>query len=215
MRQIDDAARLGRTEERPGGLVSWAESQKLPYLDACIREAFRLHPAAGLLLERIVPPNGADICGEHIAAGTIVGCNAWVIHRRSQVFGDDVEAYRPERWLEVSKEKRKEMNGTMLQFGMGSRTCIRKNISLLEMYKLVRSFLRRFEVSYRVPSTSLLWLTSYRSTLPIPAESESCIILGLSGSWILMSCSELEIEASQDREGYNTECDCRAGRNYL
>ncbi|KAI4110602.1 MAG: hypothetical protein LQ339_001178 [Xanthoria mediterranea] len=146
VRQIDDAARSGLIEERPGGLVSWAESQKLPYLDACIREAFRLHPAPGLLLERIVPPDGADICGEHIPAGTIVGCNAWVIHRRPEVFGDDVETYRPERWLEVSKKKRKEMDGTMLHFGMGSRTCIGKNISLLEMYKLVPSFLRRFEV---------------------------------------------------------------------
>lgn len=156
VRQIDDAARSGLIEERPGGLVSWAESQKLPYLDACIREAFRLHPAPGLLLERIVPPDGADICGEHIPAGTIVGCNAWVIHRRPEVFGDDVETYRPERWLEVSKKKRKEMDGTMLHFGMGSRTCIGKNISLLEMYKLVPSFLRRFEVSYQVTSILLL-----------------------------------------------------------
>jgi cytochrome P450 len=40
------------------------------------------------------------------------------------------------------------MNGTMFQFGMGSRTCIGKNISLLEIYKLVPSMLRRFEVGH-------------------------------------------------------------------
>lgn len=39
------------------------------------------------------------------------------------------------------------MNGTMFQFGAGSRTCIGKNISLMEIYKLVPSFLRRFDVS--------------------------------------------------------------------
>ena len=42
------------------------------------------------------------------------------------------------------------MEGCMLQFGMGARTCIGKNISLLEIYKLVPSFLRRFQVSLRL-----------------------------------------------------------------
>lgn len=146
--EIDDAARSGVIDNRPTGMISWTESQSLPYLDACIKEAFRLHPAVGLLLERVVPPNGATICGQHIAGGTIVGCNAWVIHRRPEVFGEDVDAYRPERWIEVSKEKRKEMESTMFHFGMGARTCIGKNISLLEVYKLVPSFLRRFEVGF-------------------------------------------------------------------
>ena len=127
--------------------TTWAESQKLPYLDACIKEAFRLHPAAGLVLERVVPKQGVEICGEMIPGGTIVGCNAWVIHRRAEIYGEDVEAYRPERWIEASGEARKRMEGSMLQFGMGARTCIGKNISLLEIYKLVPSFLRRFEVS--------------------------------------------------------------------
>jgi cytochrome P450 len=144
--ELDKAVANGTVEDRHTGIVTWSESQKLPYLDACIKEAFRLHPAAGLPLERIVPPQGADICGEHIPGGTIVGCSAWVIHRRPEVFGEDVDAYRPERWLEVGKEQRKEMEGTMFQFGMGARTCIGKNISLLEVYKLVPSFLRRFEV---------------------------------------------------------------------
>ena len=146
MAEIDEAIKEGAVEDRPTGLISWAESQKLPYLDACIKEAFRLHPATGLLLERVVPPQGAEICGEHIAGGTIVGCNPWVIHRRHQIFGQDKDLYRPERWTEAGKEKRKEMESTMMHFGVGSRTCIGKNISLLEMYKLVPSFLRRFEV---------------------------------------------------------------------
>jgi cytochrome P450 len=71
-----------------------------------------------------------------------------VIHRNKDIFGEDVEAFRPERWIagEGEEQRVKVMNGTMLQFGMGSRTCIGKNISLLEIYKLVPSMLRRFEV---------------------------------------------------------------------
>ena len=146
MEELNEGIAYGIVENRPTGLVTWTESQKLPYLDACIKEAFRLHPAAGLPLERIVPAQGAEICGQMIPGGTIVGCSAWVIHRRLEVFGQDVEAYRPERWLEAGKEGRKNMESCMFQFGMGARTCIGKNISLLEIYKLVPSFLRRFEV---------------------------------------------------------------------
>jgi cytochrome P450 len=81
-----------------------------------------------------------------------------VIHRQPEIFGEDVHAYRPERWLvdgtkdeESEKARIKEMNGCMFQFGMGSRTCIGKNVSLLEIYKLVPSVLRSFEVSSCFP----------------------------------------------------------------
>jgi len=148
MQELDNAVADGTIEARENRTVSWAESQKLQYLDAVIQESFRLHPAAGLILERIVPPQGMDILGEFIPGGTIVGCNAWVLHRRPEIFGADVDVFRPERWVEASNEKVKEMKATMFQFGAGARTCIGKNVSLLEVYKLVPSFLRRFEVSY-------------------------------------------------------------------
>ncbi|KAK5303668.1 hypothetical protein LTR99_005430 [Exophiala xenobiotica] len=146
MNELNEAVKEGKIENRPSGAVSWSESQNLPYLDACIKEAFRMHPAAGLPLERITPPQGLEIDGHFIPGGTIVGCNAWVIHKREEVFGAQVDSYIPERWLDAGKEQLKEMNGTLFQFGAGARTCIGKNISLLEMYKLVPSFLRRFEV---------------------------------------------------------------------
>jgi len=162
--EIDTFGREGGFEDTDTGLVTWPEAQKLPYLDACVKEAFRMHPAAGLPLERIVPVQGIDICGTFVPGGTIVGASAWVIHRRPEIWGADADVYRPERWLvdeqavsmgmktTESEEKRiREMNGMMLQFGMGSRTCIGKNISLLEIYKLVPSLLRRFEIEFKDP----------------------------------------------------------------
>ena len=127
-------------------LPTWAETNVLPYLSACIKESMRLYPAAGLILERIVPKGGAEIAGQWIPGGTIVGCNAWVIHRRKEVFGDDIESFQPERWLEAPEEKKRDMEGALFQFGMGSRTCVGKHISLLEIYKLVPALLNKFEV---------------------------------------------------------------------
>jgi cytochrome P450 len=186
VKELDNAARAGEFSDYDTGLVTWTESQKLPYLDACIKEAFRLHPAAGLPLERIVPPQGAEIAGHFVKGGTIVGCSAWLIHRRPEIFGEDVEAYRPERWLvdpsnpNIDDEERriKEMNGMMFQFGMGSRTCIGKNISLLEIYKVVPSLLRRFVVSL-APSNSTVFIC-YRQTPTTFAPSPSSLLFSLS-----------------------------------
>ncbi|KAH7412661.1 cytochrome P450 [Cadophora sp. MPI-SDFR-AT-0126] len=161
--ELDEKAREGHFKDNVQGVVTWSESQALPYLDACIKEAFRMHPAPGLPLERIVPPSGAEIAGHFIKGGTIVGVSAWVIHRNREVFGEDVDVYRPERWLvdesapggkEAEEKRVKEMSGIMLQFGMGARTCIGKNISLLEIYKVVPSLLRRFEIQLEDPSKS-------------------------------------------------------------
>lgn len=149
MDELDEAVRNGTiVDPRENGAVTWQEAQKLPYLDAVVQETFRMHPAAGLILERVTPPQGITVCGEFVPGGTIVGCNAWVLHRRPDVFGEDAACYRPERWLEAGPEKLREMKATMFQFGAGSRTCLGKNISLLEIYKLVPSFLRRFEVCF-------------------------------------------------------------------
>lgn len=128
MEELDEAARNGTISEKPYHKVGWKESQTLPFLDAVIQESFRLHPAPGLILERIVPPQGMEICGEQIPGGTIVGCNAWVLHRRPEIFGEDVDDFRPERWLDAPPAQLKEMKATMFQFGAGARTCIGKNI---------------------------------------------------------------------------------------
>lgn len=102
--------------EREGGLseyVSWKEAQQLPYLDAVIKEAGRLHPPFGLHLERHVPPEGAVICGAPLPGGTIVGINSWAIHRREDTFGKDADEFRPERWL-CDEEQRRKMGRALL-----------------------------------------------------------------------------------------------------
>ncbi|KKY29023.1 putative cytochrome p450 [Phaeomoniella chlamydospora] len=147
--EIDEtAAKGGFQNERT---VTFNEANNLSYLDACIKEAFRIFPAAGLPLERVVPPQGATIAGRSIPGGTIVGCSAWVIHREKDIFGEDADEFVPERWLNSSPERLKVMNASMVQFGMGARTCLGKNISLLEIYKLVPSFLRHYDLMLAKP----------------------------------------------------------------
>ncbi|KUJ13354.1 cytochrome P450 [Mollisia scopiformis] len=137
--------------------VTFAETQQMPYLQAVIKEALRMHPATGLPLGRVVPPGGKLIAGYAFPEGTIVGINSWVAHANPKVFGEDATVFRPERWLE-SKEKSVMLDKYFFSFGMGSRTCIGKNISLLEMSKLVPQLIRNFDNSLEEPDQA--WKTT-------------------------------------------------------
>lgn len=149
MRELDEEKAQGRFK-RSDGQVDWDEVRNLPYLGAVIKESLRCHPAAGLTLERVTPSTGATISGHFIPGGTIVGCNAWVLHRDRQIFGERPEEFRPERWLEpeASTERKRTMDNSLFTFGAGARTCIGKNISLLEMYKVVPALLMAFKVRF-------------------------------------------------------------------
>lgn len=129
-------------------LLSWGELRDLPYLGAVINESLRTHPAVGLALERITPASGLKIGDTFIPPGTNIGCNAWVLHLDDSIWGAKPECWIPERWLGASDGKKSEMKNSLFSFGAGSRTCIGKNVSYLEMYKLVPAVLREFDVSW-------------------------------------------------------------------
>lgn len=110
--------------------VKLAEAEKMPYLQAVMYEALRLHPAVGMSLPRSTPQGGATIAETHIPAGTVVGANPWVIHRSEEVFGKDVDSFIPERWM---KEDNGDMHRFFFAFGSGARMCLGRNISWMEM----------------------------------------------------------------------------------
>jgi len=49
--------------------VTLDQADKMPYLQACMYEALRLHPAVGMSLPRVVPPGGMEIDGTFVPAG--------------------------------------------------------------------------------------------------------------------------------------------------
>ncbi|KAE9363577.1 cytochrome P450 [Stipitochalara longipes BDJ] len=134
--------------------VTWKQSQSLPYLDAVVKEALRLHPAVGLPLERLVPSSGLQLPnGPFLPAGTIVGVSPWIIHRDETIFGAHANDFNPDRWLQKEGETETEfktrergMVRATFTFGAGSRTCIGKNVSLLEIYKVIPSLFWRYEI---------------------------------------------------------------------
>ena len=90
-----------------------------------VRETLRIYPSSGTIFERYVPEGGVTLHDNHLPPGTIIGVNAWVsqqsiprvsllikgkvMNRNREVFGDDVETFRPERWLDSSPDQLQAM----------------------------------------------------------------------------------------------------------
>ena len=126
-----------------------------------------MHPGVAFPLERYIPPEGATICDNELPGGTNVSVNLAVIHMDKVVFGEDADHFRPERWIEASLEQLKLMDRSFLavrsyisqlqsytnnsQFGYGARTCIGKNISILEMGKFIPQALRYLDLEWASP----------------------------------------------------------------
>ncbi|KAI1153993.1 cytochrome P450 [Nemania diffusa] len=141
--KLRDELRGRRTAGKISTIVTAAEAEPCAYLQAVIYEGLRLFSPAAFVLDRDVPPEGMTICGHYIPGGTVVGASAWVIHRAVQVWGDDAEEFRPERWLDC--EDPGMLKRFFFAFGGGTRTCIGRNISWLEMETLVPTLVMRYD----------------------------------------------------------------------
>ncbi|KAF4462953.1 pisatin demethylase [Fusarium albosuccineum] len=119
------------------------DAQGIPYLQAVIKETLRLHPGVGTQLTRVVPKGGLVIEGQFFPGGIEVGVNGWALYHNKAIFGDDASSFRPERWLEANENL--NISGTFA-FGAGSRSCIGKNISILEMSKAIPQIVQNYDV---------------------------------------------------------------------
>lgn len=78
-----------------------------------------------------------------------MGVNCWVSNHNQEVFGLDADEFRPERWLQASeKGGASVLEQSWIPFGLGSRTCIGKNISLLEMTRIIPILVKNFDFDF-------------------------------------------------------------------
>lgn len=128
--------------------ISYDNAVQLQYTQASIKEAQRLHPVIGMSLPRRVPRGeGMTVHGLLVPPGTTVGCNPVSLHRNTDIFGQDAEAYRPDRWL----DRREDMDRHNLIYGGGARTCPGRHLAEMLVSKIVPTLIRQFEVKVVMP----------------------------------------------------------------
>jgi cytochrome P450 len=106
------------------------------YINAVIKETFRLYPTIISTLPRIVT-EAFQVENITLPAGTVVGMQNYIHHRDPSIFPRPHE-FRPERWLQSTKK----MDLSLTPFSLGRRNCIGQNLAWEELYLAVDAVMR-------------------------------------------------------------------------
>lgn len=126
--------------------IPFLDLKNCTYLHNCINEALRVATVIPLN-ERVAQrdttlPRGGGPNGDRpifMPKGTQVLIPKYAMQHRKDIWGDDVEEYRPERWDE------RKVGWEFIPFGMGLRQCPGREFGRISVaYVLVR-FLQRFD----------------------------------------------------------------------
>ncbi|KAL1835480.1 hypothetical protein VTJ49DRAFT_6634 [Mycothermus thermophilus] len=154
--EVDSAVAAGKAPAAPG-IITEAAARSLPYLQACIKESLRIHPPLTTTLPKRVPDSGDTVMVDgkpvFLPPGTNVGYSVYALHRDKRTYGEDVDEFRPERWLLEKDEARLlAMNKTHdMIFGYGRYQCLGKPIAQMEISKAIFELMRNFELSLARP----------------------------------------------------------------
>jgi len=142
-------------EEAP----SMDDLNALPYLDMVVKESLRFHsPVHGTLRHAVhddeiplskpvVDKNGVSHDSIRVQAGDLVGIEIILMNKSKELWGEDADKFRPERWSE-------DLGGAnaipgvyshMLTFIGGPRACIGYRFSIIEAKALLFTLIRSFE----------------------------------------------------------------------
>jgi cytochrome P450 len=128
--------------------TAWSESLdeedparlgKVPYLEACWKEAARIRPQITEVLRTLT--RDMTFGGTRVPAGAAVSPSVLMVHHDPTVYPEP-ERYRPERFLE-----RRYAPHEFFPFGGGNRRCIGAAFSAFEMQIVLAVLLANYDVS--------------------------------------------------------------------
>ncbi|KAJ4304799.1 hypothetical protein N0V90_000327 [Kalmusia sp. IMI 367209] len=124
------------------GIASHKEVVNLPFLRRCINEAMRLHSTSAIGLPRIVTTKyGLEYDENHFPQGTVLSVPSFTIHHDPDIWGADVEEFKPERWTKLSPQQKTSFN----PFSYGPRACVGQNVALMELSLIIGTAFRRYD----------------------------------------------------------------------
>lgn len=116
--------------------------ETLPLLNAIIMETLRLYGAAPGSLPRTVPEGGVTFSKYYLPYGTTVTTQSYTMHRDPNIFPNP-EEFDATRWLQPDHEVSDEVKTAFSPFGTGSRGCLGKHLSWIELRLAATEFFRR------------------------------------------------------------------------
>jgi cytochrome P450 len=114
-----------------------SDLERMPYLDAVVRETLRLYPPAWIFGREIV--SGFALGGYELAAGMELVVSPFALHRDPRFFREP-DRFMPERWLDDGRAPPPRY--AYIPFGAGPRSCIGNHFAKLEAALVLASLLQ-------------------------------------------------------------------------
>ncbi|KAL5811946.1 hypothetical protein ACOSQ3_026896 [Xanthoceras sorbifolium] len=114
----------------------------LPYLQATVKEVFRLHPGVPLIIPRRTNEQ-CEIAGYQVPKHCTVYVNVWGMARDGKVW-EDPYAFKPERFIGSSVDV-KGQDFNLLPFGTGRRSCVGWPLAHRMVHFYLAALLHAFE----------------------------------------------------------------------
>jgi len=81
----------------------------LKSIDNFINETMRLYPPVTILPPRYFPED--KVVGDyHFSKNTFIAINVYLMHKDKEIWGEDVEEFKPDRWNNITKDQRNASN---------------------------------------------------------------------------------------------------------
>ncbi|KZP00871.1 cytochrome P450 [Calocera viscosa TUFC12733] len=124
------------------------DPERAPYLHALVKEVLRW----GIIVpmgfpHRLSSPGEDEYLGWRIPPNTLLMPNAWAMSRDRDVYGEDVEVFRPERFLAMSKEQQTALGYGSPTFGFGGRVCLGQHVAYATLLVQIASILATFDIA--------------------------------------------------------------------
>lgn len=137
-------AELDATIPADAAIARFEHVKNLPFLRRCIDEAMRLHSTSAIGLPRIVTsPEGITYGDRVYSAGTVLSVPSYTIHHDATIWGDDVEDFKPDRWLKENLTPRQAL--CFNPFSYGPRACVGQNVARMELSLIVGTAFHRYD----------------------------------------------------------------------
>ncbi|XP_078430203.1 cytochrome P450 superfamily protein [Wolffia australiana] len=127
-------------------LVSDSDLNSLIYLQAVVKEVFRLHPPTPLSLPRMAAES-CEINGYHIPKNATLLVNVWAIARDPDEWPRPLE-FLPSRFLPGGDHADADVKGTdfeLIPFGAGRRVCVGMSLGLRVVQFLTATLVHAFD----------------------------------------------------------------------
>ncbi|KAK0455308.1 cytochrome P450 [Desarmillaria tabescens] len=152
---------IAQTKAKALGVLTSNDYDSMPWLNASIKEALRLHPLAYSLFrmagqddvlplaEPVITSDG-KLCSEiPVSKGQVVAASVYTYNRLPSVWGSDADKWNPPRFFEdrTTKQAYLGVYANLLTFSGGIRGCIGWRFAVMELQSVVTELLDNFEFS--------------------------------------------------------------------